>query len=92
MSVNKALAVLRVIVSQPKSALVSAVKKRIRKAGNSILSIPAILPAIAKTREAAKRYISELPDGVFSIGRMGNYHYDNMDMIIKDCLRLFRPL
>ncbi len=40
----------------------------------------------------AKRYIRELPDGVFSIGRMGNYHYDNMDMVIKNCLELFSQI
>ena len=40
----------------------------------------------------AKRYINELPDGVFSIGRMGNYHYDNMDMVIKDCFNKFKTL
>lgn len=40
----------------------------------------------------AKRYKDELPDQVFSIGRMGNYHYDNMDVVIKDCMRLFEQL
>jgi len=40
----------------------------------------------------AKRYISELPDNVFSIGRMGKYHYDNMDVVIKDCMRLVEQI
>jgi UDP-galactopyranose mutase len=37
----------------------------------------------------AKKYIDELPADVYSIGRAGKYHYDNQDMIIKDCLDLF---
>ncbi len=40
----------------------------------------------------AKRYISELPDNVFSIGRMGKYHYDNMDVVINDCMKLVEQL
>ena len=40
----------------------------------------------------ANRYIGDLPDGVFSVGRMGNYHYDNMDVVIKHCFRLTRDL
>lgn len=37
----------------------------------------------------AKKYISEMPEGVYSIGRMGNYHYDNMDVVINHCFDLF---
>lgn len=40
----------------------------------------------------AKRYISELPAGVFSIGRMGNYHYDNMDVVIKHCMEIIKQI
>lgn len=47
-----------------------------------------ILSEIAK----AKQYLDLLPDDVYSIGRMGNYHYDNQDMIIKECLNLFSNL
>ncbi len=44
-----------------------------------------ILSEIAK----AKKYIAEMPDDVYSIGRMGNYHYDNMDVVINHCFKLF---
>ena len=47
-----------------------------------------ILSEIAK----AKKYLDLLPDDVYSIGRMGNYHYDNQDMIIKECLTHFSNL
>ena len=40
----------------------------------------------------AKKYKDLLPDDVYSIGRMGNYHYDNQDMIIKECLNYFSNL
>ncbi len=42
--------------------------------------------------ERAKKYLSELPDRVYSIGRMGKYHYDNMDVIVKDCLELMKKI
>ena len=48
-------------------------------------------PIIAEI-EKAKKYLAELPDGVFSIGRMGKYHYDNMDVIIKECFELFKNI
>jgi UDP-galactopyranose mutase len=45
-------------------------------------------PILAEINKA-KKYISKLPSDVYSIGRQGKYHYDNQDMIIKDCLELF---
>jgi len=39
-----------------------------------------------------RRYADLLPDNFFSIGRLGRYHYDNQDMIIKDCMNVFREL
>ena len=40
----------------------------------------------------AKKYLKDLPDDIFSIGRMGKYFYDNQDVIIKDCLELFKNI
>ncbi|MDR4509099.1 MAG: NAD(P)-binding protein [Candidatus Brocadiaceae bacterium] len=48
-------------------------------------------PVMAEINKA-KRYISELPEGVYSIGRMGNYHYDNMDVVIKHCFKFFKEV
>lgn len=42
--------------------------------------------------EKAQKYLSMLPENVFSIGRMGKYKYDNMDMIVKDCMELIKSL
>jgi len=42
--------------------------------------------------EKANKYIGLMPDDVYTIGRMGKYHYDNMDMIIKDCFKLFSEI
>lgn len=42
--------------------------------------------------EKAKKYLDALPEDVYSIGRMGKYHYDNMDMIVKDCMKLIKGL
>ena len=40
----------------------------------------------------ANKYLKCLPDDVYSIGRMGKYHYDNMDIIVKDCMKLFKDI
>lgn len=42
--------------------------------------------------EKAKKYLEALPNNVFSIGRLGKYHYDNMDIIVKDCMKLCKVL
>lgn len=42
--------------------------------------------------EKAGKYLNALPENVFSIGRMGKYHYDNMDIIVKDCMELMKKL
>lgn len=39
--------------------------------------------------EKAKKYLDSLPPDVYSLGRLGKYKYDNMDMIVKDCMELF---
>lgn len=52
-----------------------------------------LYPYIIKSEiEKAKKYLSELPEDVYSIGRLGKYHYDNMDMIVKDCLEIIKKL
>lgn len=38
--------------------------------------------------EKAQRYLNSLPYDVYSLGRLGKYHYDNMDIIVKDCIEL----
>lgn len=40
--------------------------------------------------EKAKKYLDALPKDVYSIGRMGKYHYDNMDLIVKDCMTMIK--
>ena len=42
--------------------------------------------------EKARKYLSLLPQDVYSIGRLGTYHYDNMDIIVKQCLQVFRTI
>lgn len=42
--------------------------------------------------EKAEKYLNSLPQDVYSIGRLGKYHYDNMDMIVKDCMQLIREI
>lgn len=48
-------------------------------------------PVIAEINKA-KKYISMMPEGVFSIGRNGNYHYDNMDVVIKHCFEIMENI
>ena len=38
--------------------------------------------------EKAQKYHQLLPDDVYTIGRGGSYRYDNMDMIVKQCIEL----
>lgn len=40
----------------------------------------------------AKKYLDSLPENVYSIGRLGRYHYDNMDMIVKDCFEIMKEI
>lgn len=42
--------------------------------------------------EKARKYLRDLPPDVYSIGRMGQYHYDNMDVIVKDCIQLMKKI
>lgn len=52
-----------------------------------------LYPYLIKSEIAkAKKYLNDLPDDVYSIGRLGKYHYDNMDVIIKDCIDLMEKL
>jgi UDP-galactopyranose mutase len=52
-----------------------------------------LYPYLIKSEiEKANKYLAALPEGVFSIGRMGKYHYDNMDIIVKDCMQQFKDL
>ena len=38
--------------------------------------------------EKSRKYLSLLPQDVYSIGRSGTYRYDNMDIIVKECIKL----
>ncbi len=40
----------------------------------------------------AEKYLAELPEDVYSIGRLGHYRYDNMVMVLKDCFTLSERL
>ncbi|MFC1704334.1 FAD-dependent oxidoreductase [Candidatus Omnitrophota bacterium] len=40
----------------------------------------------------AKKYLAALPKDVYSLGRMGKYHYDNIDIIVKDCMELMKRI
>lgn len=42
--------------------------------------------------EKAKKYLYLLPKDCYSLGRLGKYHYDNMDLIVKDCMQLIREI
>lgn len=52
-----------------------------------------LYPYIVKSEiDKAEKYKKLIPDNCYSIGRMGKYHYDNMDVIVKDCLELMRGI
>lgn len=38
--------------------------------------------------QKARKYLDQLPENVYSIGRMGKYHYDHMSLIVDECLEL----
>jgi len=38
--------------------------------------------------EKARKYLSLLPQDVYSIGRLGTYHYDCMDEVVRSCMQL----
>jgi len=40
----------------------------------------------------ANNYKKLFPADTYTIGRAGTYHYDNMDMIVKDCINLFKNI
>lgn len=42
--------------------------------------------------EKAKKYLNLLPKNCYSLGRLGKYHYDNMDLIVKDCMQLIKEI
>lgn len=47
---------------------------------------------IKAEKDKANKYLNELPGDVYSIGRMGKYKYDNMSVVIKDCMELVKKL
>jgi UDP-galactopyranose mutase len=52
-----------------------------------------LYPYLIKSEiEKANKYISLLPKDCYTMGRMGKYHYDNMDIIIKDSMQLSKEL
>jgi UDP-galactopyranose mutase len=42
--------------------------------------------------DLANDYLSRYPDDVHPLGRAGKYHYDNMDVIVKDCIELMKKI
>ena len=42
--------------------------------------------------EKAKKYLSLLPEDCYSLGRAGKYQYDNIDIIVKDCMKLMEKI
>jgi len=52
-----------------------------------------LYPYLTKAEvDRANRYFADLPDGVFSIGRLGAYKYKDMYAIYNDCLDLMKKL
>lgn len=48
-----------------------------------------LYPYVVKSEiDKAEKYKKLIPNDCYSIGRMGKYQYDNMDIIVKDCLEL----
>jgi len=47
---------------------------------------------IKAEKEKAEKYQALFPEDCYSIGRLGKYKYDNMDMIVKDCLELVQHI
>lgn len=42
--------------------------------------------------EKATKYKELFPQDCYSLGRMGTYHYDNMDIIVKECMKLMEQI
>ena len=42
--------------------------------------------------DKANKYMDLLPKDCYTLGRMGKYHYDNMDVIVKDCMNLIKEI
>ncbi|MBN2139904.1 MAG: NAD(P)-binding protein [Desulfovibrionaceae bacterium] len=40
----------------------------------------------------ARKYIAMFPEGVYTLGRMGKYQYDNMHVVIRDCFKLMKTI
>lgn len=40
----------------------------------------------------AQKYMELFPKDCYTLGRMGKYHYDNMDVIVKDCMKLMEQI
>lgn len=40
----------------------------------------------------AQKYKDLFPKDCYTLGRMGTYHYDNMDIIVKDCMKLIKKI
>jgi UDP-galactopyranose mutase len=48
-----------------------------------------LYPSLIRTEvEKARKYLDDLPDNVYSIGRMGTYKYIDIDDVILQSLRL----
>ena len=47
---------------------------------------------VRKDQAIAQRYLQAMPTRVFSIGRMGSYHYIDIDDIIQQCMDLVKTL
>lgn len=42
--------------------------------------------------EKARKYLDLLPKDCYSLGRLGKYRYDNMDLIVKDCIQMIKEI
>lgn len=40
----------------------------------------------------ASKYKELFPKDCYTLGRMGTYHYDNMDIIVKECIKLMEKI
>jgi len=42
--------------------------------------------------QKASKYKELFPKDCYTLGRMGTYHYDNMDIIVKECMKLMEKI
>ncbi len=47
---------------------------------------------VKEQQDLADRYFREMPDNLFSVGRMGNYRYNDIGMIVDEALKKTRDM